>query len=316
MDGKSSLLLLASAIILLQSTSSGETESCPGRYCGRTIDEASGKISECGACPRGSRSNGTFCNKCTNTLQMYDWSYLGFTFLTALVLHWFFVDYFSKRSQQAIIILFACGAIETTCAAFFTLLLNEPKGTLSLTSCSSEHLSDWYTVFYNPKPDYVNTIHCTNEAVYPLYTIVLTFYAICVAMLLVIRPLMSHYICAGQGLSSIYAGMYFLPILTAIHAILGGLLYYTYPYIILVSSVLSTATVLAKNHITGFRQLLGSKRLVAIMIGHWLLLAYGLLALTQVSKPVVHGPMFFLVTTPVIFYLATSSLTDPSKFKR
>jgi hypothetical protein len=124
---------------------------------------------------------------------------------------------------------------------------------------------------------------------------------------------------------------------------------YTFPYIILVSSVLSTATVLAKNHITvrkrpslnsiplhtgtfeqcvlikaiyrltifqGFRQLLGSKRLIAIMVGHWLLLAYGLLALTQVSQPVVHGPMFVLVTTPVIFYLATSSLTEPSKFKR
>uniref|UniRef100_A0A3Q2V9H0 Histone H2A n=1 Tax=Haplochromis burtoni TaxID=8153 RepID=A0A3Q2V9H0_HAPBU len=32
-------------------------------------------------------------------------------------------------------------------------------------------------MLYNPSPDYVNTLHCTQEAVYPLYTIVLIYYA-------------------------------------------------------------------------------------------------------------------------------------------
>ncbi|KAK3744887.1 hypothetical protein QZH41_013756, partial [Actinostola sp. cb2023] len=215
-----------------------------------------------------------------------------------------------------IVVLFVCAVIETTCAAVLTLLLNQPKGTFSLTSCKSERLSDWYTVFFNPKPDYVNTIYCTNEAVYPLYTIVLTFVAMSVAMLLLVRPISSHYLCADQGISSIYAGMYFLPILAALHSLFGGLFYYTYPYITVVSTILSTATVLARNRITGFRQLLASKRHVGIVVGHWILLAYGFLALTQLSQPAVHGPMFLLVMAPVMFYLATSSLTDPMKFKR
>lgn len=41
-------------------------------------------------------------------------------------------------------------------------------GSLSLTSCESKQIADWYTIFFNPKPDYVNTLHCTQEAVYPL----------------------------------------------------------------------------------------------------------------------------------------------------
>ena len=41
-------------------------------------------------------------------------------------------------------------------------------GSLSLTSCKTKQIADWYTIFFNPKPDYVNTIHCTQEAVYPL----------------------------------------------------------------------------------------------------------------------------------------------------
>ena len=41
-------------------------------------------------------------------------------------------------------------------------------GDLSLTSCELKQIADWYTIFFNPKPDYVNTLHCTQEAVYPL----------------------------------------------------------------------------------------------------------------------------------------------------
>ncbi|EDO44415.1 predicted protein [Nematostella vectensis] len=292
-----------------------ELEKCPGQYCGR-VQDRNGKFGKCQACPRGYRSYGDLCVKCTKSLRLHDWLYLGFIILTVIVLHWFFIDYFVQRVRQNMILLFVSSVIETTLAAIFTLLVNEPKGTLNLTACWTERLSDWYTVFFNPKPDYVNTIHCTNEAVYPLYTIVLTFHAIAVTMLILIRPVLSHRMCAGSGLSSIYAAMYFLPVLAAVHALLGGLLYYSYPYITLVVSVISTAVVLSKNKITNIRQLMGSKRHISIVFGHWLINAYGLLAVTEVTQPSVHGPMFLLVTTPVLFYLATSSLTEPNKFKQ
>ena len=59
-------------------------------------------------------------------------------------------------------------ALESIVSVIFTLLLFDPVGSLSLESCGVERISDWYTMFYNPAPDYVHSIHCTQEAVYPL----------------------------------------------------------------------------------------------------------------------------------------------------
>lgn len=58
--------------------------------------------------------------------------------------------------------------LECCVSAVVTLLVTEPVGQLSIRSCQVQMLSDWYTMLYNPSPDYVNTLHCTQEAVYPL----------------------------------------------------------------------------------------------------------------------------------------------------
>lgn len=58
--------------------------------------------------------------------------------------------------------------LECSVSAVITLLVTEPVGTLGIRSCRVQMLSDWYTMLYNPSPDYVNTLHCTQEAVYPL----------------------------------------------------------------------------------------------------------------------------------------------------
>lgn len=58
--------------------------------------------------------------------------------------------------------------LECSVSAVVTLLITEPVGMLGIRSCRVQMLSDWYTMLYNPSPDYVNTLHCTQEAVYPL----------------------------------------------------------------------------------------------------------------------------------------------------
>lgn len=58
--------------------------------------------------------------------------------------------------------------LETSVAAVVTVLLVEPVGEFSIDSCKVRTLSDWYTLFLNPRPNYANTLHCTQEAVYPL----------------------------------------------------------------------------------------------------------------------------------------------------
>lgn len=69
----------------------------------------------------------------------------------------------SSALFQHITALFEC-----TAAAIVTLLLNDPVGQLSIRSCEVKMLSDWYTMLYNPSPDYITTLHCTQEAVFPL----------------------------------------------------------------------------------------------------------------------------------------------------
>lgn len=58
--------------------------------------------------------------------------------------------------------------LECSVAAVVTLLLSDPVGSLHIRSCRVKKLSDWYTMLYNPSPDYITTVHCTHEAVYPL----------------------------------------------------------------------------------------------------------------------------------------------------
>lgn len=69
-----------------------DIRSCPGLYCGRTEFE-DGSWSDCGACPRGFRTNASsYCQQCFDAPSLYDWQYLGFMVLLPMVLNWFFID--------------------------------------------------------------------------------------------------------------------------------------------------------------------------------------------------------------------------------
>lgn len=75
---------------------------CPGLYCGRT--ELDNNLwSDCGSCPRGFRVNESTefsgCYPCNDSPTFYDWLYLGFMMLLALVLHWFFIDMVAMRRK-------------------------------------------------------------------------------------------------------------------------------------------------------------------------------------------------------------------------
>ena len=171
------------------------TFRCPGLYCGREL-LSNGSWSDCGACPRGFRANvSSFCVPCNNTPVFYDWLYLGFMTFSPLVLHWFCIDnttpfrgryntvydylmfstnillfvIYALRLSRGALVLHLSALVETLLAALSTILIIEPYGRLDLKACPAKSLSDWYTLFHNPRPNYSETLHCTQEAVYPLY---------------------------------------------------------------------------------------------------------------------------------------------------
>lgn len=77
-------------------------ERCPGLYCGRTL-LANDTWGDCGACPQGYRvtDNSSACTLCLDHPSTYDWLYLGFMAVIALIMHWFFIDMGVKSKTYA-----------------------------------------------------------------------------------------------------------------------------------------------------------------------------------------------------------------------
>uniref|UniRef100_A0A1B6KTR5 JNK1/MAPK8-associated membrane protein n=1 Tax=Graphocephala atropunctata TaxID=36148 RepID=A0A1B6KTR5_9HEMI len=287
---------------------------CPGEYCGR-IELGPNNYSDCGACPRGFRSDlRSICMYCEGRPELYDWLYLGFMTLLPLVLHWFCIDNVSPLvgNNKSVLAFHLCALVEVSVAAALTVWLTDPFGQMDLRTCNSHQLSDWYTLLHNPQPNYEETIHCTQEAVYPLYTMVLTFYCLSIIVMLLVRPFLVRYILPKVGKLPIYAALYFFPILALLHALFGGLIYFTFPYIVIILSVISNAAHFAYKLDQSMMFLVVSTvsdlRNILILLGHWALHTYGLAAL-----PVFHWSLIGLVPLPAIFYILTARFTDPNK---
>ncbi|CAB4056885.1 unnamed protein product [Lepeophtheirus salmonis] len=188
----------------------------------------------CGQCPRGWRvSNNTnsICQKCEEAPELYDWFYLAFMALFVLVLHWIFIDKVAKRRKltREILLTHICAALEVTISSVLTLLWAEPFGSFSLVSCHYQHLGDWYTALHNPNPNYEEIIHCTQEAIYPLYTLI---FCLLNSYVLEItesgKPFMQP---STSSLYWLYSMRFF-----------GGLIYVSFPYIVVTLSVISSAS--------------------------------------------------------------------------
>lgn len=85
---------------------------------------------------------------------------------------------------------------------------------------------------------------CTHERVYPLQTIVLVFYVFCVSSMLVLRPIINNKVRAKIEKCSlaVYYALYAFPILAVIHALFGGLVYYSFPFLSIVISCAANAS--------------------------------------------------------------------------
>uniref|UniRef100_A0A674AIE6 Jnk1/mapk8 associated membrane protein n=1 Tax=Salmo trutta TaxID=8032 RepID=A0A674AIE6_SALTR len=224
------------------------SSTCPGLYCGKTLINGSFD-GECGVCPRGERTSmQKICEKCTESPELYDWLYLGFMAMLPLVLHWFFIEWYSGKKR---------------------------------------------------------------------YTMVLIYYAFCLVFMMLLRPLLVKKIACGLGKSdrfkSIYAALYFFPILTVLQAVGGGLLYYAFPYIILVLSLVTLAVYMSASEIQSFKNLIAKKKRLVVLFSHWLLHAYGIISISRLDKLEQDLPLLALVPGPALFYLLTARFTEPSR---
>lgn len=243
--------------------------------------------------------------------------------------------------------------MEVIVSSLTAILLASPVGGFRIKSCRARNLADWYTLLHNPTPNYEKKIYCTQEAVYPLYertkehqnnllcdvffryTIVFMFYGLALSIMLLVRPWVCRKYLPRRSKMSIYAAMYFIPILTIIHALIGGLLCkffitlkliliftfsdYAFPYLVVIISVISCAAHFAVRMDQKMTSLIkttfSDSRNVVILVGHWCLHAYGIISITQLTNPTLHCLMILLVPLPALFYILTAKFTDPNKFQ-
>jgi len=335
------LLLVALPLCLSYTWEQGETDKpgsrCPGLFCGREDrgeerGNGSLRFSTCGPCPRGSRALASACSPCTSPPHLYDWLYLGveallhplhhlhlylgnwppgFVALFTLLAHWVAIDLAAshRRLSKELLMLHGAALLEVVVSALGTLLLASPRGSLALHACPVQGLADWYPLLHNPSPNYGPALHCTHETVYPRFSIVFVFLGLCLVTMVLVRPFLASRLLPGRGRNSVYAALYFLPILGLVHAVLGGLVYYTYPYITLLSSLFSCAAHFAFKLDQSLRSLVASSftdsRNLTILLGHWALHAYGILAITELRQS-VHLSLLALVPLPALFYILTA----------
>lgn len=82
----------------------------------------------------------------------------------------------SRKKTKTKIVLNISAILEVVIAAILSVLAVDPIGQLYIRSCRTKWLSDWYTVLYNPTPDYRESLRCTQEAVYPLYVLFIIYF--------------------------------------------------------------------------------------------------------------------------------------------
>ncbi|XP_062570241.1 JNK1/MAPK8-associated membrane protein-like [Saccostrea cucullata] len=296
---------------------SAKVERCPGLYCGR-IPLGNNNYSECGACPRGYQPNEeSICLACDSEPTFYDWMYLAFMALLSLVLHWFFIDYTNrKKTTKSLISLHISALLESIIAAILTLLLVEPYGSLTVRSCPVSKLSDWYSMLLNPQPNYTKTLYCTQEIVYPLYTIVMIYYAFSLLLMMLVRPVISYKFTEKKGTKSIYAALYFHPVLIVLQAMLSGLLYYSFSYLVIAASLITGVIHLSGCDLSSYssvtKDIFLNGRNLTILVGHWFLHAFGIISLTQLTQLEIHLPILALVPFPTIFFILTIQFSHPS----
>ena len=90
----------------------------------------------------------------------------------------------------------------------------------------------------------------------------------------------------------------------------------SYPYLVFVLSIISSASHFALKLDQSVHSLVWStfsdSRNLIVLFGHWLLHAYGILAIKQTSD--LHLAFMALVPLPSLFYVATARFTDPINF--
>ncbi|CAB3398399.1 unnamed protein product [Caenorhabditis bovis] len=308
----------------LVSTESTAAPSCLG-FCGRLAvfnesDPNRKQWTNCAACPWGYRaSKRSICEPCTSPLPVYDWMYLLFIALLPLLLHMQFIrsarKYCRTRAYEAAEHI-SC-FMENLIAALVSLFVYPPSFSPQLYTCSKSSMREWYPTSYNPLIGYTKTMRCSYEVVFPLYSLPFLHYSVLFACIIVFRStlycILLHKTYNGKPF---YYALLSLPLMAGIHGFFAGVLYYTFPILLLLGTIGATVYHLAHEGKRTIREMIvrvaTSPTHLFLMLISMSLLAFSLIALASPNEISHKWVILVLVPLPSMFYLLTMPFSHPT----
>lgn len=143
------------------------------------------------------------------------------------MLEFYVIDHSIRRRNLPfkVLALHISALFEVLLASFFTLMsYSTSSWPFDIKFCGVYRLSDWYTLFSNPNYNYKETIRCTQEAVYPLNSMIFLFFLFSLINLLFIRTWIVRKVSDKKARDTIYLTLYVIPALAFCHAIFSGLI--------------------------------------------------------------------------------------------
>ena len=156
------------------------------------------------------------------------------------VIQCYFIDKSTKSSKfnYLSLTLYLSTICESIIASIVSLFPFNSNWDFDVKTCGVKSLSDWYTLFFNPSIN--EKSYCTQEAVYPLYSIVFIFYIVSLCLVLS-RHIYLRFVCfviyfithlsyvkrlcsKDYITRNTYYILYSIPALMFIHAIFAGII--------------------------------------------------------------------------------------------
>jgi len=301
-------------------------------FCGRKIcSEDNSTTQGCGPCPWGwqnttiNLSECSICSPCSDQVDLYDWLFFAFIMFSVYGIHFQAIIRLSVGNLRFMIYEMLSAFIEVYLGFFVTVLSYSPRGSLYLTSCYTSmqvNLEKWYPFAESTRRisyelatssdiDYEES--CLYEVVYPRLTLPLFSMMLSILLTLFGRPAFI-YLSRKFVKEKPMEPYLFSPYLEALHrlpyAILFyfiscGVLYVSFPYVVLIVSVISLSAYIAA--IQSIRNGKITKHVPFIYL-NLLSMLFGLGALIYANS--FSFWFLFLSAFPALFFFSTEKISD------
>jgi len=302
-------------------------------FCGRKIcSENNLTLQDCGPCPWGwqnttiSLSQCSICQPCSDQVDLYDGLYFAFIMFSVYGIHLQAIIRLSVGNLRFMIYELLSAFIEVYLGLFVTVLSYSPRGSLYLTSCYTSMqvtLEKWYPFADSSRRtdfelatssefDYQES--CLYEVVYPRLTLPLFSMMLSILLTVFGRPAFIYF--SGKWVEEKPMEPYlFSPYLEALHRlpyallfyfISCGVLYVSFPYVVLIISVIALSAYIA----AAIQSTPNGKitKHVPFIYMNLLAMLFGLGALIYANN--FSFWFLFLSAFPALFFFSTEKMSD------